>query len=426
MKSAFRRSLLGAGAFLLLAAASVHADNWPQWRGPAGDGVSRETNLPAEWDATKNLLWKAPLPGMAGSTPVVWGDRIFLTSEDGGDVVLLCLTTDGKLRWKHQAATSKRRYRSDEGNDASPSPCTDGKRVYAYFGNGDFLATDFDGKELWRFNAQERYGKFRMLHGMHITPVLHGNRLYLSLLHSGGYWVVALDTATGNEVWKVRRESDARQENEHSYASPFVWQNGKDAYLVVHGNDYATAHRLADGSEIWRLGDLNPKGKYHPTLRLIASPAVTPDLIVVPTAKGGPVVGVKPDATGLISAGGPSEQWRRLRDTPDVPSPLVHDGLVYLCRENGVLICMDAKAGKELYQQRLHSSRYRSSPVYGDGKLYLTARDGTVTVVKTGPKFERLAENKLPDEITASPAVANGRIYFRGFGALYAVGTGGK
>src|SRR5262249_45014117 len=159
---------------------------------------------------------------------------------------------------------------------------------------------------------------------------------------------------------------------------------GKEAYLVVHGNDYATAHRLEDGKEIWRVGDLNPKGKYNPTLRFVASPVAVADLIVVPTAKNGPVVGVKPDAAGMVNTRSPYEQWRRPANTPDVPSPLIHDGLLYLCSEGGILRCMDAKTGKQFYEQRLHGDRYRASPIYADGKVYLTARGGVVTVVKAG------------------------------------------
>src|SRR5262249_8799450 len=149
-----------------------------------------------------------------------------------------------------------------------------------------------------------------------------------------------------------------------------------------------------------------------------ASPVAVPDLIVVPTAKSGPVVGVKPEAKGLIAMGSPFEQWRRPRNTPDVPSPLVHEGLVYLCGESGILTCLNAKTGQEVYQERLHRARYRASPVYADGKIYCTARDGIVSVVKAGPKFELLAANQLPDQLAASPAIANGRIYLRGFEAL--------
>jgi outer membrane protein assembly factor BamB len=419
-------------SLLLVAFASRgRGDNWPQWRGPQNDGVCKETNIPTAWSESRNIAWKLPLPGSGGSTPAIWNDRIFLTSEAGDDVVLMCVSTAGRELWQRKLGNigaGRRRYMRDEGNNASASPATDGKHVYAFDGLGDFVCVDFDGNEVWRFNAQERYGKFDIQHGMHVTPLLDGDRLYLCLLHSGGHWVIALDKATGKEVWKVERHTDGEAECEHSYASPFLWRNGADAYLIIHGNDYATAHRLTDGSEIWRLGDLNPKSKYNFTLRFVASPVATPDLIVVPSAKNGPVVGVKPSATGLIQAGSDFEQWRRPNNTPDVPSPLVHDGLVYLCRENGILMCLDAKTGKEYYSERkgTHNSRHRASPVYADGKIYLTARDGVVTVVKAGPKFEPLATNKLSDDIAASPAIANGRIYLRGFKALYAIGPEGK
>jgi outer membrane protein assembly factor BamB len=417
-----------------LAVTSFHsaarADNWPQWRGPTNDGVCKETNLPTEWSDTKNVAWKLPMPGMGGSTPIVWGDRIFLTSEDGTDIVLLCVSTDGKELWKRKLADGKkRRYMRGEGNDASPSPSTDGKHVWTYTGTGDFACHDFDGKEVWKFNAQERYGKFNIQHGMHTTPLLDGDRLYFQLLHSGAWLVMALDKATGKELWKIERKSDARFENEHAYTSPILYRNGNIEYLVVHGNDYATAHRLTDGSEIWRVGDLNPNNaqhKYRGDLRFVSSPVATPELIVVPSAKDHGVVGVKPNATGLVKAGGPHEQWRLVKGTPDVPSPLVYDGLVYLCYDwpsgRGFLTCLQATTGTEQYKEELHRSRYRGSPVYADGKVYLTARDGVITVVKAGPKFEKLAENNLPDDITASPVISNGRIYIRGWKTLYAVG----
>jgi len=407
---------------MLFGVSAVRAENWPQWRGPTDDGISKETNLPAKWGSGKNIRWQLKLPGESGATPAVWGDHIFLTSQDGDDIVLLCVGTDGKERWKQKLTSGKTHYRQDEANLASPSPSTDGQHVYVFTGTGEFACFNYDGKEVWKFNAQDRYGKFQIQHGMHVTPLLHGDRLYLALLHSGGWLVIALDKATGKDIWKVRRESDAVAECEQAYASPCLANDGKEDYLVVHGCDYTTGHRLSDGSEIWRLGDLNPKKTYRPDYRFVASPVATSTLIVVPTAKKGPVVGVKPDASGLIKAGSPFEQWRRNRDTPDVSSPLVHDGLVYLCGELGVVICVDAKTGKELYQERLHSARYRASPVFADGKIYCTSRDGTFTVLKAGPKFEKLADNHLTDKFAASPAISNGVIYLRGFDSLYAVG----
>ena len=416
-------SLLVALAPLFLSAPAPTIENWPEWRGPEHDGVSNEHGLPAEWGPDRNIAWKLPLPGMGSATPVVWGDRIFLTSADQDDLVLLCVSTAGKELWRRKVGSGKVRARGDEGNGASASPSTDGKYVYAFVGTGDLGCYDFSGKEIWKFNAQERYGKFNIQFGMHSSPVLFEDKLYLALLHSGGHWVIALDKKTGADVWKVERQSDGIVECEQSYASPVLWQNGSSAYLVVHGNDYTTAHSLENGKELWRLGDLNPKGdRYNRYFRFVASPVAYKDLIVVPTAKRGPVVGVKPDSTGFIKTGDSGEQWRRPKNTPDVPCPLVYDGVVYLCDENGNFTGIDAKGGGDLFDQSIHRSRYRASPVYADGKIYLTARDGVVTVVKAGRTFEKIAENKLPDQFTASPAIAGGRIYLRGFGALYAIG----
>jgi outer membrane protein assembly factor BamB len=412
---------LGAAAHAAGTATDTRASNWPQWRGPDYDGVSKDKNLPVQWSSDRNIAWKLDLPGRAGSTPIVWGNRIFLTSTDGNDLVLLCISTAGKELWKRTVGRGNRMARGGEGDSASPTPSTDGKHVYVFVGSGDLACFDFDGKQIWKFNVQERYGRFKIQFGMHSTPLLYGDRLYLQLIHSGGAWVVALDKTNGKDVWKVERKSDGVAECEHSYASPCLYKNGKEAYLITHGNDYAIAHRLSDGSEIWRVGGLNPKNHYNRTLRFVASPVATPELIVVPSAKNGPVVGLRPDARGLVMDGSKYEQWRLAHNTPDVPSPLVHDGLVYLSGESGMLRCLEAKTGKRLYEKRLHAAKYRASPVLADGKLYLTARDGVVSVIQTGPTFKLLGENRLPDQMTASPAIAGGRIFLRGFDALYAI-----
>lgn len=422
------------------ASAAVGAENWPQWRGTGHDGISSEKGLPTDFSATKNIAWKLPLPGMSGATPIIWGERIFLTSEDGDDVVLMCVNTQGKKLWETKIGTGKKRFRYDEANQASPSPATDGQHVFAFFGTGDFVCCDFDGKIVWKFNSQERHGKFNIQHGMHITPLLHGDKLYHCLLHSGtgkgdGWWVYAVDKATGKEAWKIRRATDAKAECEHSYASPVLWRKGQAEQLIIHGCDYATAHRLTDGSEIWRLGDLNPLkpgAKYHVTYRFVSTPLATSESIIIPTCKEGPVLAVNPEASGLLKRGSKFVQWRNEDLSPDVPLPLVHDGLLYLIREYkpirefGNLICLDVKTGKQHYKQALHEDRYRASPILADGKIYICSRDGTVTVVKPGATFEKLAVNKLPDQIAASPAIANGRIYIRGFQNLFAISEGGK
>ena len=415
------RQLIIASACLLVAS-PAHAENWPQWRGPENDGISHETGLPAKWSKTENVAWRLPMPGPAGATPVIWDDSIFVTSATpSGDLLLLCVGTDGKERWRKRVTGGDRAVRGDEGNSASPSPCTDGEHVWTFFANGVLACYDFEGQEVWKEDLQKRYGAFNIAFGLTSTPVLDGNRLYLQLLHSSAALVIALDKTSGKEIWKQTRKSDARDECEHSYASPVLYRDDQREFLLTHGCDYIVAHSLEDGHELWRCGGLNPKGSYNNTLRFVASPVATPGLIVVPSAKKGPVLGLRPDAAGDISDSRKGHRWVRPKNTPDVPSPLVVDGLVYLCAESGVLTCLEAESGKEIYDERAYSDRYRASPVYADDKIYLTARGGVITVVKAGPEFEILASNDMQEPISSSPAIAGGRIYIRTFEALYAI-----
>jgi outer membrane protein assembly factor BamB len=418
--------LLAAVSLLTLPAVTV-AENWPQWRGPTNNGVSNEKGIPSAWGEGQHIAWKLPMPGIGGSTPAIWGDRIFLTSADGKDLVLLCATTDGKVLWKKKAANVNRTaFMRDEGNEAGASPSTDGKHVWVFFATGDVACFDFDGNEIWSKNVQKDYGRFSIQHGMHVTPLLHEDKLYVVLLTNGGHWIAALDKMTGKEIWKHERKSDAKGESREAYSSPILWTTGKEPCIVVLGCDYTTAHSLKDGSEIWRITELNPKKGYSAALRIIASPVAAPDELIVPTARGGLVVAVKPGATGTIDPGNSFELWRNPKGAPDVPSPLIHDGIVYFMRENGNLQAVDAATGKELYNKRLHADRYRASPVLVDGKVITTSRDGTFHVVKAGREFEELGKNSLPDTFTASPAISGGRMYLRGFQNLYAIDAKAK
>jgi outer membrane protein assembly factor BamB len=418
-----RRSLFALVTTVLTVApvASAQAENWPQWRGARLDGVSSERNLPAEFGPNKNVAWRAPLPGRGGATPVVWGNRIFVSSVDGQNLVLLAFdTANGKEVWKRGVSTVDKRA-NDEGDQASPSPCTDGKHVWTLMSTGDLACFDFNGKEIWKKDIEDDYGRLNNDYFFASSPVLDRGRLYLQMIRRGGAHVAALDGATGNEIWSVDRPSDARDECKDSYASPGLYRDDEQEFLITHGADYTIGHSLKDGSELWRSGGLNV-GRYNRTLRLVASPVAVPGLIVVPSAKRGPVLALKPTGKGIITGQQEHHQWVRPEDTPDVPSPLVVDGIVYLCREGGTLYALDAKTGEELYpEQRVHGFKHRASPVYADGKIYLTARDGTITVVKAGPKFEKLASNAMGEPISASPAISNGTIYLRSFEALYAI-----
>lgn len=414
------RALIFLLMFLILIS-NGFAENWNQWRGPNNDGISQEIDVPIQWSQTENVRWRLRLPGEAAATPVVWGDKIFLTSADGRELVLICVSTEGEELWKRTLAQGNRTARGDEVNFAAPSPTTDGKHVWTFLGTGDLACYDFEGNPIWKTNLEDRYGKFNLYFIMSTTPLLDKDRLYISLIHSNAWLVLALDKMTGEEVWKHERKSDAIRESEQAYTSPILYRDAEREFLVVHGADYVTAHSLEDGSEIWRCGGLNPVENYNGSFRLVASPVVTEGLIVVPSAKNGPVLGLDPSGTGNITDT-EWQIWKRQRGTPDVPSPLIHDGLVYLCRERGTLICLDAKTGKELYETRINRQLHRSSPVYANGYIYLTARNGTVNVVKTGREFEIVATNSIDETVAASPVIANGTLYLRSYNALYAIG----
>ncbi|MCG9126347.1 PQQ-binding-like beta-propeller repeat protein [Candidatus Poribacteria bacterium] len=395
--------------------------NWHQWRGPNNDGVSNATDVPTTWSQTENVKWRFPLPGEGASTPVIWDDKIFLTCADGEELVLMCINTQGDELWKRTLATGNRRSRGDEVNFASPSPTTDGKHVWAFLGSGDLVCYDYDGNQVWKTNLAERYGEFNLYFIMSTTPLLYKDKLYMHLIHSSAWLVLALDKMTGEEIWKQKRKSDAIQESEQAYTSPMLYQDAERELLIVHGADYVTAHNLDDGSEIWRCGGFNPVQNYNQFFRFVASPVSTDGLIVVPSAKNGPVIGIDPSGTGDITDT-QWQKWKLSRGTPDVPSPLIHDGLVYLCRENGDLICIDATTGEQLYRHQTHRHRHRSSPVYANGHIYLTARDGVVNVVKAGKDFEIVATNNIDEEIAASPVILDGTLYLRSYNALYAIG----
>jgi len=426
------RVALGGGvvAMLLLGfgpVCSLRAENWPHWRGPRMTGVSQEKNLPTRWSLTENVAWQLPLPGPAGSTPVVWDDRIYLTTAADNELFLCCVSTEGEQLWQRRLGGVNRSIRGDEGNLASPSPCTNGRNVWALVGDGALACFDRHGEPIWTVDLTSRYGALQLQFGYASTPVLDQGRLYLQWIHGDRdaatreARVICLDAATGAELWQQMRPSDAHEECEHSYASPTLYRDDQAAFLITHGADYVIGHALDDGRELWRCGGMNPPGNYHPTLRFVASPAVGDQLIVVPTAKGGPVLGLRPHGQGDITDSSTYVAWKYPDSTPDVPSPLIHDGLVYLCRENGNLLCLDANSAEEVYHERTVRDRHRASPVLADGLLYLTSRGGVVTVVRAGREFEIVAQNDVEEEIASSPVISDGTIYLRTFESLLAI-----
>ncbi len=243
-------------------AASIgRADDWKQWRGNDLRSVSKGPAVPVEFDQENQMLWRFPMPGTAGSSPIVCGDRVFATSVEGDELVLVCIGMDGKQRWKRFLEGNDIKSR-DGANAASPSPSTDGEHVWTMMGNGMLQCFTVEGEPVWTKDLQKEYGEFNIQFGMSMTPVLDNGNLYLALMHgdmrdtkttSVGQ-VIALDAKTGNEIWVHLRKTDAVSENTHSYASPTIYRDGKHEFLITHGADYVIGHSLKDGSEIWRCG----------------------------------------------------------------------------------------------------------------------------------------------------------------------------
>ena len=420
-------------SLLLLSLVFTHtcqADNWPQWRGADWTSKSAEASLPSELDTEKNLLWRTPMPGPAGSSPVVWEEQAFVTSIDGDKLLLICVDVkSGEVKWQ-QELVGKNKASRDHSNSASPSPCTDGEHVWAMMGNGNLACYTVAGEKVWHKDLQEAYGKFDIQFGMATTPILDNGKLYLALIHgnmknsetSEGQ-VIALDAKSGKEIWLHQRKTNATRENKHSYASPVIYRDKEHEMLITHGGDFVIAHSLQDGSELWRCGGFNPKGEsYNPFFRLVSSPSCADGIIVAPTAKRGPVLGLKVDSQGDVTEEPTARHWELKKGTPDVATPVVYDGLIYLAGEKGALSCLDVKSGEVKYRKRLLADKHRSTPVAVDGRLIIADRKGTVFVIKAGPEFEVLSKCELEEETTASPAISNGKVFIRTYEALYAFG----
>ncbi len=412
----------GLAAALVLSAFPdlIHAENWPQWRGPSANGLSSEINLPVRWSATENIAWKLPLPALSGSTPIVWGDRIFLNVAENGSLFLWAVNrVKGAPLWKRHLSDGDHKQRKQ--NMSTPSPVTDGKNVWVITGTGILKAFDFDGKEVWMRDLQKDYGAFGLNWGYGSSPMLHEDSLYVQVLHGmktdDPSYVLRIDKANGKTVWRVERPTNARRESPDAYTTPALLRYGQNVEVVITGGDVVTGHDLETGKERWRAEGLNPTN--DASYRIVASPVVHNDIIIAPTRER-PMLVLKAGGRGDVTS---SHVMWSFNNGPDVPTPVTDGAYTYVVNDRGIMWCLDAKTGKEIYgQQRLRPGTYSGSFVLADGKLYITNEDGLTSVVKAGPMFELLAENAFDDYTLSSPAISNGQIFIRTTGALWAVG----
>jgi outer membrane protein assembly factor BamB len=350
----------------------------------------------------------------------VWGDRIFLNVADNGSLFLWAVDrAKGAPLWKQHLSDGDHKQRKQ--NMSTPSPVTDGKNVWVMTGTGILKAFDFHGKEVWMRDIQKDYGRFGLNWGYGSSPLLHGDSLYVQVLHGmktdDPSYLLRIEKATGRTLWRVERPTNARRESPDAYTTPAILRYGKNVEMVITGGDVVTGHDLASGKELWRADGLNPTN--DASYRIVASPVVHGDIIIAPTRER-PMLVLKPGGRGDVTA---SHLMWSFNNGPDVPTPVTDGTYTYVVNDRGIMWCLEAKTGKEVYgQQRLRPGTYSGSFVLADGRLYITNEDGLTSVVKAGPKFEVLAENAFDDYTLSSPAVSDGQIFIRTTGALWAIG----
>lgn len=415
-----RVRVFGALVVLILGFSIVRADNWPQWRGPNLNGTSNEKNLPVKWTTQENVVWKLAMPSWSGSTPIIWQDRVFLNVADGDNLSLWCVDkTKGTVLWKQPLGGGNVKMRKQ--NMSSPSPVTDGRTVYVMTGTGILKAFDFTGKELWSRDIQKDYGAFGLNWGYASSPLLFENSLFVQVLHGmrtdDASYVMRIDKKTGKTLWKVDRATNAIRESPDSYTTPALLRYDNTTEIVITGGDCVTGHDPATGKELWRANGLNPDN--NPSYRIVASPIIFEDIIYAPT-RVRPLLALRAGGRGDVTTS--HLLWSTVNG-PDVPTPVTDGKYFYIVNDRGIVWCLDAKTGAEIYgQQRLKPGTYSGSPVLADGKIYVTNEDGLTAVIQAGPKFEVLAENPLNDYVLSSPAISDGKIFLRTGQFLYCIG----
>lgn len=410
----------------------LERDAWGSWRGPESTGVARGANPPTTWAEDKNIRWKVPIPGRAASSPVVWGDRVYVTTAIETDepgtpvaegrpdkvhefVVLALDRKDGSTVWRKvvtKAVPHENGHKT--ATQASHSPIVDGARVYAYFGSRGLYCLDRDGEVLWskdlgRMNSRARFGEGS-------SPALHGNKLVVTWDHEGSSFLVVFDKLTGDELW--RRDRDEAT----SWSTPVVVPVGGRAQIVTAATKASRGYDLETGDLLWSCTGM--------TDFCVATPVFADGLVyLISGFKGNSLQALRlADAQGDIS-GTDAIAWNHGRNTSYAPSPLLYDGLLYFLQENtSVLSCLDARTGEVHYErQRLRMRTVYSSPAGAAGRVYVTARDGTTKVIRRGVAFEEIATNQLEGEdFDASPALVGNELFLRGGGHLYCIAeTGG-
>ncbi len=434
---------------LLLGGAEVSARNWPQWRGPSGHGISREAGLPTSWSTSENLAWRASIAGLGTSSPIVWGDRVIVTSQIGqtplasGDahpelarderalaeqekpiggsrvepkantddvwlVVEAFGRADGRRLWQYRTkATGALPAAHEKHNLATPTPVTDGERVYAWFGNGQLVALDMEGRLVWSRHLGVEVAPFRTLWGHGSSPALFGDLLILLCDHLSEAYLLAVDARTGKDRWKVDRG-----EGRTSHSTPLVVPGPEGPELLVNSSERIDVYDPRTGTLLWFTGTQRqtpiPSAVFHDGRIYLSRGYRNSDYMAI-----------RPGGRGDVTA--THVEWQAPSGASYVPSLVHYEGLLYMTNEVGVVTCADARTGEPVWRHRL-GGVFFASPVAGDGKIYLLSETGETFVLRAGRKPEVLSRNDLGERFIASPAISHRHLFLRSDRTLFAVG----
>jgi outer membrane protein assembly factor BamB len=406
----------------LLALSAIRAENWPQFRGPTGQGVSNEANLPLHWSSADNIAWKTQIPGESWSSPIVWGDHVFLTTamNSGVSCRVLCLERgSGTVRWNKEVFQQATAGRKEERNSyATPTPATDGKLVFAAFFDGSFAALNFAGDVVWTNRRYPFFGR----HGLGTSPILCQGLLIQARDGSSdgadeqlGWqkpwdqaFILALDADTGRERWKAQRGL-----SRIAHGAPAIWERDGRMEIISEAGDVVQGFAFENGVRLWSSAVIG-EGK-------VPSTVIGDDLVFTAGGWGGK------ESIQAFQLGGRGELkesnlvWQQKKGAPKVPSLLYVRPHLYAISDGGIATCMNAASGTIVWQERL-GGNFSASPVFAEGRVYFVSDAGETTVIAAGPNFEVLAKNPLGEKVQASPAVSQGHIFIRTAFNLFCIG----
>jgi len=408
--------------------ALLFAENWPGWRGPGGDGVSAEKGIPTRWSSTRNIAWKVAIPGEGHSSPIIWGDKVFLTSSltEKNKRILICLDRpSGQTVWRRDVVQSPPESIHRLNSRASGTPATDGRQVYVTFmrAEGDRVvapnvgserlitpgkivvaAYDLDGNETWKTTV----GDFVSAHGFNTCPVLFEELVILNGDHDGDAYLVALDRQSGRERWRTRRENKTR-----SYVTPIIRQIDGRTQMILSGSLCVASYDPRNGKRHWIVDG--------PTEQFVASMVYDGKYVF---ATGGyperHTVAIRPGGRGNVTD--THIAWRTTRGAAYVPSPIIAGRYLLMVADSGIASCLDAETGKRHWMERLPGG-HSPSPVSADGLVYFVSDQGVTTVVRPGETFEIVAQNEIGGPVSASPAISQQQFFLRTHSHLHCIGA---